>query len=55
MKKTLMIDFINSKPSSFYRNEIRQLPDRWLKVIENDGDYFIDFKVFLVPTFINKF
>jgi hypothetical protein len=26
-------DFIDSKPSSFY-----QLPDKWLKFIENEGD-----------------
>jgi len=35
-------DFIDSKPSSFYSSGIRQLPYKWLKVIENDGDYFID-------------
>lgn len=33
-------DFIASKPMSFFRQGIRQLPERWQKVIENQGKYF---------------
>ena len=33
-------DFIKSKPSSFFRNWIRELPERWQKCIESEEDYF---------------
>ena len=29
-----------SKDEHFYRNGIRALPDRWTKVVANDGQYF---------------
>jgi len=32
-------DLVDSKPSSFYR---ARLTDKWLKVIENNGDRFTD-------------
>ncbi|CAK9803683.1 Mariner Mos1 transposase [Anthophora quadrimaculata] len=33
-------EFIQSKPPSFYRNGIRQLPEKWKKCVESNGDYF---------------
>lgn len=33
-------DFIDLKPLYFFREEICQLPNRWSKVIENNGKYF---------------
>lgn len=35
-------EFVVSKPSSFFREGIRQLPERWQKVIENGGEYSDD-------------
>lgn len=35
-------DFTASKPASFFRKGIRKLPDRWRKVIANEGKYFDD-------------
>ncbi|CAK9833798.1 Mariner Mos1 transposase [Anthophora retusa] len=35
-------DFNASKPVSFYREGIRQLPKRWQKVIDANGDYYDD-------------
>lgn len=35
-------EFINSKPPSFFRSGIRQLPERWKKCIDSEGDYFED-------------
>ena len=40
--RKFVVDFIASKPASFFRNGIRTLPDRWRKVIENGGKYFED-------------
>lgn len=34
--------FFESKPRSFYDRGIRMLPERWKKIIENDGEYIID-------------
>lgn len=33
-------DFIDCKPLSFFDDGIRELPERWSKVIDNNGDYF---------------
>ncbi len=33
-------EFFASKPQSFYRDGIRQLPNRWQMVISNEGNYF---------------
>lgn len=35
-------NFLASKPISFYRSGIRQLPQRWQKVLDNNGSYFDD-------------
>ena len=32
--------WIASKDKHFYRNSIRALPERWAKVVANDGQYF---------------
>ncbi len=37
-----LIAFFKSKPDSFYRRGIELLPERWAKVVENNGDYFVD-------------
>lgn len=34
--------FIDSKSPSFFLTGIQQLPEKWLKCINNDGDYFPD-------------
>lgn len=34
--------FFESKPVSFYRDGIRQLPNKWQKVIDKQGNYFDD-------------
>ena len=33
-------DFLASQDETFFAEGIRELPKRWLKVIESDGDYF---------------
>jgi len=35
-------DFIALKPVSFYRQGIRKLPERWQKVVDANGEYFVD-------------
>uniref|UniRef100_A0A1I7XL02 Site-specific DNA-methyltransferase (adenine-specific) n=1 Tax=Heterorhabditis bacteriophora TaxID=37862 RepID=A0A1I7XL02_HETBA len=35
-------DFIASKPTSFFHEGNRKLPERWQKVIESEGKYFDD-------------
>jgi histone-lysine N-methyltransferase SETMAR len=45
-------DFIPSKPPYFFRNGIRQLPERRSKVIENNGEYFQDQNILHFP--VNK-
>ena len=32
--------WITSKDEHFYRNGIRALPEKWAKVVANDGQYF---------------
>uniref|UniRef100_A0A1I7X0S9 Histone-lysine N-methyltransferase SETMAR n=1 Tax=Heterorhabditis bacteriophora TaxID=37862 RepID=A0A1I7X0S9_HETBA len=39
-------DFIASKPTSFFHEGIRELPERWQKVIESEGKYFDDWTAF---------
>jgi [histone H3]-lysine36 N-dimethyltransferase SETMAR len=34
--------YFSSRPESFYKSGIQQLPERWEKVILNDGNYFDD-------------
>jgi hypothetical protein len=33
-------DFIASNQPSFFQDGIHQMPERWSKVIENNGEYF---------------
>ncbi|KOC65625.1 hypothetical protein WH47_01660 [Habropoda laboriosa] len=42
------IHIIDSKPRSFYRDGIRKLPEKWQKVITNNGNYFDDWSVFIL-------
>jgi len=35
-------NFIASKPVSFYRQEIRKLPEKWQKIVDANGEYFAD-------------
>jgi len=35
-------NFSMSKPEEFYAKGIKDLPDKWQQVIENDGEYIID-------------
>ena len=34
--------FFDGQPQSFYARGVRQLPQRWRQVIDNDGDYILD-------------
>ena len=34
--------YFEAKPPSFYRDGIRELPIRWQKVVDNEGNYFND-------------
>ncbi|VDL66359.1 unnamed protein product [Nippostrongylus brasiliensis] len=40
--KTAVNTFFETKPASFYRDGIFDLPNRWRKVIQSDGEYVID-------------
>ncbi len=40
--RKLLNSYFASKSASFYRAGIRQLPERWKKVLANDGNYFND-------------
>ena len=40
--KSDLTAFFESKPASFYRRGIEQLPERWANVVENNGDYIAD-------------
>ena len=40
--KSDLTTFLESKPASFYKCGIELLPARWTKVVENNGDYFVD-------------
>lgn len=33
--------FFNERPTTFYDRGIRMLPERWRKIVENNGDYLI--------------
>ena len=37
-----LTNFFQEKPSSFYRNGIDKLVERWETIVEKDGDYIID-------------
>jgi hypothetical protein len=38
--RKLVDEWISSKDDSFYRRGIQLLPEKWQKVVENDGQYF---------------
>ena len=40
--KNVVFSFFESKPRSFYDRGIRMLPERWKQIVENDGEYIID-------------
>lgn len=40
MTKNWIDSFIESKDEEFFRRGIRALPERWQKVVDNDGQYF---------------
>ena len=40
--KNSLDSLFESKPQSFYRDGIRQLPIKWQKAIDNEGNYFED-------------
>ena len=35
-------EYFSSKPASFYKRGIEALPERWQRVVNNDGNYIID-------------
>src|SRR5262249_36762454 len=37
-----LAEFFRSKDVTFFRKGIMELPERWTKVIESDGEYIID-------------
>ncbi|XP_026830138.1 histone-lysine N-methyltransferase SETMAR-like [Ooceraea biroi] len=37
-----LTNFFQGKPSSFFKNGINKLVDRWKTIVEKDGDYIID-------------
>lgn len=39
--KTVLEEFFESKPKKFYRRGIETLPERWEKIVQNEGKYFI--------------
>jgi [histone H3]-lysine36 N-dimethyltransferase SETMAR len=39
--KTALSDYYQSKPTEFYRKDIDALKERWQKVIDNVGKYFV--------------
>lgn len=53
IEKALII-LLSEKRPSFFCESIRQLPARWSKVIENNGDYSFNIKCVLF-SFINEF
>ena len=40
--KSFLNNFIVSKPHDFWMKGIKTLPERWQKVIDNEGDYLLD-------------
>jgi [histone H3]-lysine36 N-dimethyltransferase SETMAR len=40
--KSSLEEYFASKPSSFYNNGIKNLVNRWKKVVESDGNYILD-------------
>lgn len=40
--KNALLEYFGSKPTNFYEKGIKSLPDRWRKVLNVDGEYFVD-------------
>lgn len=40
--ENFITDFFSSKPASFYHRGIHLLPEKWQKVIDADGNYFVE-------------
>ena len=41
-------DFFDSLPPAFFIKGMEDLPERWNNVVENDGEYIIDWNFFFV-------
>lgn len=39
--QTVIQDWINGKPREFFRKAFTDLPERWKKIIDNNGNYFV--------------
>ena len=37
-----VVNFMNSKPAEIYSSGINKLPGKWQEVIQNNGEYIID-------------
>uniref|UniRef100_A0A8R1IAP2 HTH_48 domain-containing protein n=1 Tax=Caenorhabditis japonica TaxID=281687 RepID=A0A8R1IAP2_CAEJA len=40
--KTAVFDFFDSQSAAFWKKSIDDLPERWLTVVTNDGQYIVD-------------
>uniref|UniRef100_A0A8R1DFN6 HTH_48 domain-containing protein n=1 Tax=Caenorhabditis japonica TaxID=281687 RepID=A0A8R1DFN6_CAEJA len=40
--KMAVFDFFDSQPAAFWKKNIDDLPERWLTVVTNDGQYIVD-------------
>ena len=41
-EKTLVESFLISKPSEFYLRKLKNLPNKWQEVIQNNGEYIVN-------------
>ena len=46
--KSHLVQFFADKDQEFYERGITKLPERWQKIIEQNGKYIIDYSSFLV-------
>ena len=42
-----LTDFFSSKDTNFYKKDIEMLKNRWFIILNNDGDYILDWCVIL--------
>ena len=48
--------FFNNKQQKFYTDGIMKLPEKWQKVIDNNGQYVLDLILFLIKKcFVQNF
>ena len=47
-------NMLSSKASEFYLSGINKQPDKWQKLIQNNGEYTIHWILFFVELFMNK-